>query len=91
MALGFFLDQVWPRLRDVRLHIIAGARHEYFLDYHGSQVKVRLDQPGVEVEGFVSDVRGAYERAAIVVAPLVVSAGTNLKILEAMACGRPVV
>ena len=91
MALGLFLDQVWPRLRDVRLHIIAGARHEYFLDYHGSQVKVRLDQPGVEVEGFVADVRGAYERAAIVVAPLLVSAGTNLKILEAMACGRPVV
>ena len=91
MAVAFFLDQVWPRLRDVRLHIIAGARHEYFLDYHGSQVKVRLDQPGVEVEGFVSDVRGAYQRAAIVVAPLVVSAGTNLKILEAMACGRPVV
>jgi glycosyltransferase involved in cell wall biosynthesis len=91
MAVGFFLDQVWPRLRDARLHIIAGARHEYFLDYHSSQVKVRLDQPGVEVEGFVSDVRSAYERAAIVVAPLVVSAGTNLKILEAMACGRPVV
>lgn len=91
MAVAFFLDQVWPRLRDVRLHIIAGARHEYFLDYHGSQVKVRLDQPGVEVEGFVSDVRSAYARAAIVVAPLVVSAGTNLKILEAMACGRPVV
>jgi glycosyltransferase involved in cell wall biosynthesis len=91
MAVGFFLDQVWPRLRDVRLHIIAGARHEYFLDYHGSQMTVRLDQPGVEVEGFVSDVRSAYERAAIVVAPLVVSAGTNLKILEAMACGRPVV
>jgi len=91
MAVAFFLDQVWPRLRDVRLRIIAGARHEYFLDYHGSQVKVRLDQPGVEVEGFVSDVRGAYQRAAIVVAPLVVSAGTNLKILEAMACGRPVV
>ena len=91
MAVAFFLDQVWPRLRDVRLHIIAGARHEYFLDYHSSQVKVRLGQPGVEVEGFVADVRGAYERAAIVVAPLVVSAGTNLKILEAMACGRPVV
>jgi glycosyltransferase involved in cell wall biosynthesis len=91
MAVAFFLDHVWPRLRDARLHIIAGARHDYFLDYHASQVKVRLDQPGVEVEGFVSDVRGAYQRAAIVVAPLVVSAGTNLKILEAMACGRPVV
>ena len=43
------------------------------------------------MEGFVSDVRPAYERAAIVVAPLVALAGTNLKILEAMACGRPVI
>jgi len=91
IAVGFFLDHVWPLLRDVRLHIIAGARHEYFLSYHSSQVKVLLDRPGVEVEGFVADVRGAYQRAAIVVAPLVASAGTNLKILEAMACGRPVV
>src|SRR5271157_4671312 len=61
MAVGFFLDQVWPRLHDARLHIIAGARHEYFLDYHGSQVKVCLDQPGAEVEGFVSGVPSAYE------------------------------
>ncbi len=35
--------------------------------------------------------RPAYERAAIVIAPLVASAGSNLKVLEAMACGRPVV
>lgn len=91
IAIGSFLDDVWPRLHDAHLHIIAGERHEYFLDYHRCKDKLRLDQPGVEVEGFVPDVRQAYERAAVVVAPLVVSAGTNLKILEAMACGRPVV
>lgn len=95
LAIAFFLDQVWHRLRravpEARLHIIAGANHEYFLDYHSRQVSVLLDQPGIEVEGFVSDVRRAYARAAIVVAPLVASAGTNLKILEAMACGKPVV
>lgn len=95
MALAFFLDDAWPRLRsevpDAALHIIAGANHEYFLDYHSPQVQVHLNQPGIELEGFVADVRPAYERAAIVIAPLVASAGTNLKILEAMACGRPVV
>ena len=36
MAVAFFLDQVWPLLRsavpDARLHIIAGANHEYFLE-----------------------------------------------------------
>ena len=33
----------------------------------------------------------AYERAAVVVAPLVASAGTNIKILEAMAMGKAIV
>ncbi len=96
MAVGFFLDKAWPRLREsvpnVTLHIIAGANHEYFLAYQSRQIQLpRLDRPGIEVQGFVSDVRPAYERAAIVIAPLVASAGTNLKILEAMASGRPVV
>jgi glycosyltransferase involved in cell wall biosynthesis len=45
----------------------------------------------VEVEGFVADVRPAYERAAIVIAPLIASAGTNIKILEAMAMGKAIV
>ena len=91
MAVEFFLDRVWPRLRDVRLHIIAGARHEYYLDYYRDRVSVDLARPGVDVEGFVSDVRGAYERAALVIAPLLASAGTNIKILEAMAMGRAIV
>lgn len=91
LAAEFFLKQVWPLLHNARLHIIAGARHEYFLDYHRHRVQVPLEQPGVELEGFVTDVRPAYSRAAVVVAPLVASAGTNLKILEAMACARPVV
>jgi glycosyltransferase involved in cell wall biosynthesis len=36
-------------------------------------------------------VRPAYERASVVIAPLVASAGTNVKILEAMAMGKAVV
>jgi GT2 family glycosyltransferase/glycosyltransferase involved in cell wall biosynthesis len=91
MAAEFFLREVWPRLRNITLHIIAGARHEYFLARYATRVKVTLDQPGLEVEGFVADVRPAYERAAVVVAPLVASAGTNIKIFEAMAMGKAIV
>jgi O-antigen biosynthesis protein len=91
MAAAFFLGQVWPRLASATLHIIAGARHEYFLDRYADRVRLDLRQTGVEVEGFVSDVRPAYQRATLVVAPLVASAGTNIKILEAMAMGRAVV
>lgn len=82
LAIEFFLREVWPRLDRVTLHVIAGLRHQRFWD---------LQHPGVEVEGFVSDVRPAYRRAALVIAPLVASAGTNIKVLEAMAMGRAVV
>jgi len=91
LAVEFFLDQVWPLLPDGTLHIIAGARHEYFLERYRDRVALNLDRPGVELEGFVSDVRPAYERAAVVVAPLIASAGTNIKILEAMAMGKAIV
>ena len=91
LAAEFFLNQVWPLLLDAHLHIIAGARYEYFLQRYRDRVTLDLDQPGVELEGFVSDVRRAYERAAVVVAPLIASAGTNIKILEAMAMGKAIV
>ena len=85
MAVEFFLSEVWPLLQDATLHIIAGARHEQYA------VAADLAQPGIELEGFVADVRPAYQRAALVVAPLVASAGTNIKVLEAMAMGKAVV
>jgi len=93
MALEFFLREVWPGLQaaGARLHVISGARAEHYLELYRDRVQVDLSQPGIEVEGFVSDVRGAYQRAEIVVAPLLASAGTNIKILEAMAMGRAVV
>jgi GT2 family glycosyltransferase len=92
LALEFFLSRVWPIVNPAeafKLHIIAGARHDYYLDYY--RVAVNLSQPGIEVEGFVADVRDAYRRAEIVLAPLTASAGTNIKVLEAMAMGRAIV
>jgi GT2 family glycosyltransferase len=82
LGLEFFLREVFPRLAGVTLHVIAGQRHRRFWD---------LRQENVEVEGFVADVRPAYQRAAVVVAPLVASAGTNIKSLEAMAMGKAIV
>ncbi len=85
MAVEFFVNAVWPRLHEITLHIIAGARCEQF------RVAANLAQPAIELEGFVADVRPAYARATLVVAPLVASAGTNIKILEAMAMGKTVI
>jgi sugar transferase (PEP-CTERM/EpsH1 system associated) len=52
----------------------------------------RLEQlPGVTVTGSVPDVRPYFQRSALMVAPLNIARGTQNKILEAMACGVPVV
>jgi GT2 family glycosyltransferase/glycosyltransferase involved in cell wall biosynthesis len=93
LAVDFFLREVWPQLQPLgaTLHIIAGSRHQYFLDRYQDRVRMDLKQPGIEVEDFVSDVRPAYERAAVVIAPLLASAGTNIKIMEAMAMGKAIV
>jgi glycosyltransferase involved in cell wall biosynthesis len=91
LAVHFFLERVWPRLTGATLHIIAGSRPEYHLERCRDRVRVDLERPGIELEAFVADVRPAYERAAVVIAPLVASAGTNIKILEAMAMGKAIV
>jgi glycosyltransferase involved in cell wall biosynthesis len=93
LALDYFLREVWPLIQPIHptLHIIAGSRHQYFLGLHESRVTPNLSQPGIEVEDFVADVRPAYHRASIVIAPLLASAGTNIKIMEAMAMGKAIV
>jgi glycosyltransferase involved in cell wall biosynthesis len=93
LALEFFLKRVWPLLGrlGLTLHVIAGMRHEYFIEFYKDRTEVDLRTPGIELEGFVADVRPAYQRAAVVIAPLIASAGTNIKILEAMAMGKAIV
>jgi sugar transferase (PEP-CTERM/EpsH1 system associated) len=48
-------------------------------------------QPGVQVTGYVPDVRPFLHRARLAVAPLRLARGIQNKILEAMAAGLPVV
>ena len=91
LAVDFFVREVLPLVPGATLHVIAGARHEYFLRHYRERVQIDLLRPGIEVEGFVADVRPAYRRACVVVAPLLASAGTNVKVMEAMAMGKVVV
>ncbi|MBZ5618439.1 MAG: glycosyltransferase family 4 protein [Acidobacteriia bacterium] len=85
------MSRVWGAFPDVRLRVVAGPQHELFWKRF-----VRKDAPPafdarIEVHGFVEDLRPLYAKAAVVVVPLEVSAGTNIKVLEAMACGKAVV
>ncbi len=93
LAIDFFLREVWPLLssHNPELHIIAGSRHNFHYDRFRDRVGFTLETPGVVIEDFVADVRPAYRQAAIVIAPLLASAGTNIKIMEAMAMGKAIV
>ena len=93
LALDYFLREVWPGLTkyDPVLHVIAGADHQLFHRRSRDRLAFSLDDPRLELEDFVSDVRPAYARASVVIAPLRASAGTNIKIMEAMAMGKAVV
>lgn len=57
----------------------------------GPQVRRLADRPGVTVPGYVPDLNGALNQAAVFCAPLRFCAGVQNKVLEAMAAGRPVV
>lgn len=94
VAFRFFVDEVWPRLRtrleDVRVTVVAGPDPTlYWREYTG-----RTEIPAaerIELLGYVSDVRPLYIEASLVLVPTLVSAGTNLKVLEALAMERAVV
>ena len=66
----------------VTLHVIAGLRHQRFWDLRHPASRWRASSP---TSGQPIAAR------SIVIAPLVVSAGTNIKILEAMAMGKAIV
>ena len=83
----WFIDEVFcliqEEIEDARF-IVVGGRPT-------NEVRKWALVDGVEVTGFVPDVREFVEIADVCVAPLRVARGVQNKVLEAMAMGRPVV
>jgi len=84
------MPEVWQSFPNAVLHVIAGPNHERVVEVAGKGNLLTCD-PRIHIQGFVEDVRPAYRRADVVVIPLPVSAGTNIKLMEAMACARAIV
>jgi len=85
-AAAFFAKHVWGTIRsihpDARFTIV-GARPVKSV--------LRLAQiPGIEVTGYVPDIRPYLAAATVSIAPLGIARGVQNKILEAMAAGVPV-
>jgi sugar transferase (PEP-CTERM/EpsH1 system associated) len=86
-AVLHFCDAILPRIRsrvpDARLVVVGNT--------HGARLDRLAGRPGVVITGKVPDVLPYYRGARLCVVPLRAGGGTRLKILEAMALGRPVV
>jgi len=94
VAYRFFTEQVWPLLRDafpgLTLTAVAGPDPLLYWQAAADSPAPPAD-PRIQLLGFVADVQPLYAQANLVIVPTLVSAGTNLKVLEAMAMERAVV
>ena len=93
-AYRFFTERVWPLVRDkfsqMELTVVCGPdRLAYWRAF--AETPEPAADPRIHLLGFVADVRPLYVETNLVIVPTTVSAGTNVKVLEAMAMRRAVV
>jgi sugar transferase (PEP-CTERM/EpsH1 system associated) len=83
----WFVQNVWPQIRqrypDAKFYVVGKSPT--------SEVRALQAVGGIEVTGPVPDVRPWLRRSACAVVPLQIARGVQNKVLEAMACGRPVI
>lgn len=85
-ALQWFVAKVLPRVRAE-----LPEAHLFAVGQAVSEEVASLASDVVTVTGFVPDVRRYFSEAAVVVVPLRMGSGTRLKVVEALAMGRPLV
>jgi glycosyltransferase involved in cell wall biosynthesis len=81
LGLEWFADEVVPRLPPGMTVEVAGGGAEWLRGRHRN----------VTVRGFVPDARAFMRRARVVAVPSVAGGGVQVKTLDAVACGVPVV
>ena len=86
-AVLWFAQDVLPLLRQSS----PGSRFWVVGQNPHARLAALADQPGVVVTGRVEDVRPYIAAAGVYVVPLRIGGGTRLKVLEAMAMGKPIV
>lgn len=85
-AMKWFLEEIWP--------LVHKQRPDLTVTVVGSNMPASLkalDEPGVDMKGFVPDMESLLRSARVSIAPLRYGAGVKGKINQAMAWGVPVV
>jgi glycosyltransferase involved in cell wall biosynthesis len=86
MVLNFaenVLPLIWQKRPTVRLCVVGKDPTP--------EIRKLAENPMIEVTGSVADIRPYLHRSAIAVTPITYGVGIQNKVLEAMACGTPVV
>ena len=82
-AFNFFFDEVFPKMRpefpDLKIFLA------------GQICEVVEDHEAIEKLGRVEELKDAYEKAAIVINPVLIGTGIKIKTLEALSFGKPLV
>jgi len=90
VAFRFLTEQILPLVADFELTVVAGPDPwPHWRNYTGTLRPP--EDPRIRMQEFVPDVRPLYHDANLVLVPTLESAGTNVKVLEAMAMQRAVV
>jgi sugar transferase (PEP-CTERM/EpsH1 system associated) len=86
-AVMWFIDLVWPDVKKKwpnAKFCIAGMNPT-------EKIKKLQLKEGIEVTGFVDDIKPFFDKANIFIAPFRIARGVQNKILQAFACGLPVI
>jgi glycosyltransferase involved in cell wall biosynthesis len=86
-GIRFFLTKIWDQIRRER----PGVRLRLVGPRPPQDIQEVAQRVGVDVLGYVPDVRPIVWGSAVFVVPLRIGGGTRLKILDAMAMGKAVV
>jgi glycosyltransferase involved in cell wall biosynthesis len=87
-AIGLLLDKIFPRVhaQEPGTKLVIVGRHP-----PAGLVERARQTAGVELHADVADVRPFLAGSGVMAVPLRIGGGSRLKILEALACGLPVV
>jgi len=85
-GIRWFIDRIWPLIRKTNPKIqfhLAGRKMPNWL--------LHLKEPNIKVHGEVENAKAFMAKYAVMVVPLLSGSGLRVKIIEAMALGKPIV
>jgi len=84
-GINHFLECIWPivieSIPQVQFNIVG-------IEILSECKKIWQQYPGVNIVGYVEDIFEEYEKNNVVVVPVYLGAGTNIKVLEAMSLSK---